>query len=70
MGLSRLLPITLCLYKQATLNMRNFKTGAAKTECNTPLKRLLLGLCNELLLDSIECSVLPLGGAEHSTLLF
>ena len=50
--------------------MRNFKTRAATEKCKTPLERPLLGLYNELLLDSVECSVLPLGGAIHSKLLF
>ena len=49
--------------------MRNFKTEIATEEYNTPLKRTLLGLCKELSLDSVECSVLPLDGAKHSTLL-
>ena len=58
-----------------TLQTGNFKhaqlqMGATTEECNTPLKRPLLGLSNELLLDFKECSVLPLGGAKHSTLLF
>ena len=70
MGLDRFLPITLWPCEQATLGARNFQTGAATEECNTPLEKPLLGLSNELLLDSVECSVLPLGGAKHSTLLF
>ena len=70
MRLNRFLPITLRLCKQATLSLRNFKTGATLEECNTPLERPLLGLYNELPLDSVERSVLPLGGAKHSTLRF
>ena len=41
--------------------MRNFKTGAATKEYSTPLERPILELNNELLLHSVECSVLPLG---------
>ena len=48
--------------------MRNFKTETATEECNTPLERPLLRLYNELLFDFIECSILPLDGAKHSTL--
>ena len=58
------------LANKATLSKRNFKTGAATKEFNTPLERLLLELCSELLLNSEESSILPLGGAKHSTLLF
>ena len=53
-----------------TLQTGNIKTGTATEEYNTPLKRPMLGLCNEPSLDSVECSVLLLGGAKHSTLLF
>ena len=64
---NRFLPITLWPCKQATLSKRNFKTGTATKEYNTPLEKPLLGLCNELSLHSVGCSVLPLGGAKHST---
>ena len=70
MGLLHFLPTTLRPCKQAILSMRNFKTGAATDQRNTPLERSLLGLCNELSLDSVKCSVLPLGGAKHSTFHF
>ena len=62
-------------YHITTLQTGNFKqaqlqTGTATEKYNTPLERHLLGLCNELSLDSVECSVLPLGCAKHSKLLF
>ena len=56
--------------KQANLSQRNFKTGTATDECNTPLERSLLGIYNELSFDSIECSIFLLSDAKHSTLLF
>ena len=62
--------IVFAYHKQANLNMRNFKTETAKKEYNTLMERPLLGLCKKLLLDSVECSVLPLDGTKHNTLLF
>ena len=50
--------------------MCNFKKGTATEDCSLPLERPLLELCNELSPDSVECSVLPLGGAKHNKLLF
>ena len=70
MGLCRFLSITLRPCKQATLSVRNFKTGAATKERNTPLERSFLGLHNEPPRDSVKCSVYPLGGAKQSTLHF
>ena len=56
-------------YHVMTLQAGNFK-HAQLQNVNTLLERPFLELCNKLLLDSEECSVLSLGGAKHSTLLF
>ena len=66
-----------------TLQTGNFKHAQfqneniviATTDYNTPLERPFIymcvhnyiGLCNKFLLNSVNCSVLPLGGANHST---
>ena len=63
-------PFTLWPCKYSNLSIRNFKTGTATEKYNTPLERPLLELCNELSLDAVECSVLPLDGAKHSALFF
>ena len=48
--------ITLWPSKQVTLSMHNFETGIATEEYNRQLERSLLGLRNELSLDSVERS--------------
>ena len=63
-------------YHIMTLQTGNFKyeqlqnAGTSTEAYNTPLERPLLGLYNDLSLNSVECLVLPLGDAKHSKLLF